>query len=171
MFLQEEQKMLRNLEEQKAREEKHRRAKETREMLDRTLRMKMEREAREEQEQLAFDLKLLEEILEASRNEAMEQAQRKVDKGCFCCFLFLLIAFCIPVKHRVYVTIIYILQRELREEDKRYRAYLEQLKLEEKERERELERLCDMEVIQIRYLITVMEYDAHLVVFNLAEAC
>ena len=70
--------MLRNLEEQKAREEKHRRAKETREMLDRTLRMKMEREAREEQEQLAFDLKLLEEILEASRNEAMEQAQRKV---------------------------------------------------------------------------------------------
>ena len=76
--------MLRNLEEQKAREEKHRRAKETREMLDRTLRMKMEREAREEQEQLAFDLKLLEEILEASRNEAMEQAQRKVDESCFC---------------------------------------------------------------------------------------
>ncbi len=38
----------------------------------------MEREAREEQEQLAFDMKILEALLEASRNEAMEQAQRKV---------------------------------------------------------------------------------------------
>ena len=54
------------------------------------------------------------------------------------------------------VTIIYILQRELREEDKRYRAYLEQLKREEKERELELERLCDMEVIQIRCVIMVI---------------
>ena len=80
--------MLRKLEEQKAFEEKHRRAQETREMLDRTLRMKMEREAREEQEQLAFDMKLLEEILEASRNEAMEQAQRKVSLGVLLKYIF-----------------------------------------------------------------------------------
>ncbi len=69
---------MRKLEEQAALEEKERRARETRQMLDRTLKLKMEREAREEQEQLAFDMKILEALLEASRNEAMEQAQRKV---------------------------------------------------------------------------------------------
>ena len=37
-------------------------------------------------------------------------------------------------------------QRELREEDKRYREYLERLQLEEEMRERELERMCDAEV-------------------------
>ena len=39
-----------------------------------------------------------------------------------------------------------LFQRELRQEDKRYRDYLAKLKLEEAQRERELERLCDAEV-------------------------
>lgn len=38
------------------------------------------------------------------------------------------------------------LQKELREEDKRYRAYLKQLKEEEEQKERELDQLCDLEV-------------------------
>ena len=40
--------------------------------------LKMKKKAREEQEELAFDLKMLEQLLEESRNEAMEQLQRKV---------------------------------------------------------------------------------------------
>lgn len=38
----------------------------------------MKKKAKEEQEELAFDLKMLEQLLEESRNEAMEQIQRKV---------------------------------------------------------------------------------------------
>ena len=37
-------------------------------------------------------------------------------------------------------------QRELREEDKRYREYLRDLKAMEAAREAEMERLCDLEV-------------------------
>lgn len=74
-----EQIALRKLEEQAAAEEKHRRQQETRDMLDLTLKMKMRKKARDEQEQLAFDLKMLEQLLEESRNEAMEQMQRKIE--------------------------------------------------------------------------------------------
>lgn len=66
------------MEEQQAQLEKIRKQKETRDMLDLSLKMKMKKKAREEQEQLAFDLKMLEQLLEESRNEAMEQMQRKV---------------------------------------------------------------------------------------------
>ena len=38
----------------------------------------MKKKAKAEQEELAFDLKMLEQLLEESRNEAMEQMQRKV---------------------------------------------------------------------------------------------
>lgn len=74
-----EQIALRKLEEQAAAEEKRRRQQETRDMLDLTLKMKMRKKARDEQEQLAFDLKMLEQLLEESRNEAMEQMQRKIE--------------------------------------------------------------------------------------------
>lgn len=77
-FIQREEAELRKLEEMKAREEKHRKQQETRDLFDRSLRIKREREARELQESLAFDMKMLEQLLEESRNEAMEQAQRKV---------------------------------------------------------------------------------------------
>ncbi|KAK3098560.1 hypothetical protein FSP39_020643 [Pinctada imbricata] len=108
-----EQNALRRLEEQRAYEEKLRNQQETRDMLDLSLKIKMKKKAKAEQEQLAFDLKILEQLLEESRNEAMEQLQRK---------------------------------RELREEDKRYRAYLKQLMEEERVKERDLERLVNEEV-------------------------
>jgi len=38
----------------------------------------MKKQAREEQEQLAFDMKVLETLLQESANEAAELAQRKV---------------------------------------------------------------------------------------------
>jgi len=72
-----EQVELRKLEEQRAREEKFRKQEETRVNYDRSLRMKMKRTAKEMQEQLAFDLQILEQLLEESRNEAMEDAKRK----------------------------------------------------------------------------------------------
>lgn len=64
----------------RAAEEKRRKQSETRQIYSRSIRMKREKEAKEEQEQLAFDMKVLEQLLEDSRNEAMEQAQRKVCK-------------------------------------------------------------------------------------------
>lgn len=78
IHLQKEQAMLRKLEEQRALEEKLRMQDETRRNLDLSLKLKMKKKAKEEQEQLAFDLKMLEQLLEESRNEAMEQLQRKV---------------------------------------------------------------------------------------------
>ena len=94
-------------------EERRRRQLETRQMYNDSLQMKRTREAKELQEQLAFDMKILEQLLEESKNEAMETAQRK---------------------------------KELREEDQRYRAYLQQLKREEAAKEKEMDRLCDLEV-------------------------
>ena len=75
---QKEQAELRRLEEAAALDEKRRRQEEVRMMYDKSLRLKREKEARQLQEQLAFDMKILEQLLEESRNEAMEQQQRKV---------------------------------------------------------------------------------------------
>ncbi|XP_071169763.1 cilia- and flagella-associated protein 53-like [Mytilus edulis] len=108
-----EQEMLRKIEEQRAWEDKVRLQNETRDMLDMSLQLKMKKKAKLEQEQLAFDLKILEQLLEESRNEALEQLQKK---------------------------------KEMREEDRRYREYLRQLKEEEIVKEIELERLIHEEV-------------------------
>ncbi|XP_053406176.1 cilia- and flagella-associated protein 53-like [Mercenaria mercenaria] len=72
-----EQNALRAAEEQRKHEEKIRSQRQTRQMLDMSLQLKMKKKAKEEQEELAFDLKMLEQLLEESRNEAMEQMQRK----------------------------------------------------------------------------------------------
>lgn len=72
-----EQRALRKLEEQKALEEKRRRQKETHDMLDLSLRVKAKKQAKEQQEQLAFDMKMLEKLLEETRNEELETEQRK----------------------------------------------------------------------------------------------
>ena len=68
------------MEDQKAAMEKARKQQETRDMLDRSLASKARKKAKEEQETLAFDLKMLEQLLEESRNEAMETMQRKVSE-------------------------------------------------------------------------------------------
>ena len=70
------------MEEMQALEEQ--RQQEMRNVLNLTLRMKMKKEAKEEQEQLAFDMKMLEQLLEESGNEAMEQEQRKVKNSLYC---------------------------------------------------------------------------------------
>lgn len=80
-FIQREQASIRKLEERRALEEKIEKQTATREMLDMSLRVKMKKRAKDEQEQLAFELKMLEQLLEESRNEAMEQVQRKVRNG------------------------------------------------------------------------------------------
>ncbi|ELT96543.1 hypothetical protein CAPTEDRAFT_143123, partial [Capitella teleta] len=108
-----EQQQLIKIEEQKMAEEKRRKQIEVQNMYARSIDLKKQKEAKELQEQMAFDLKILEQLLEESRNEAMEQTQRK---------------------------------KELREEDKRYREYLRQLKEQERQREIQLDKMCDMEV-------------------------
>lgn len=69
---------MRALEEQHAREEKKRSQEQTRAELNLSLRLKMKRKARETQEELAMDMKLLEEMLKKSSDEATEHYERKV---------------------------------------------------------------------------------------------
>lgn len=79
--MQRQQAELRKLEEQREAEEKRRRQIESKQLYETNLRLKMKKKAREEQEQLAFDMKVLEALLEETANEAAEIAQRKV---CIC---------------------------------------------------------------------------------------
>ncbi|XP_066274007.1 cilia- and flagella-associated protein 53-like [Branchiostoma lanceolatum] len=72
-----EEKELRKIEEQRAAEEKVRKQREMRADLDRSIRIKMKKQAKEVQEELALDMKILEQLLQESRNEAMESIQRK----------------------------------------------------------------------------------------------
>lgn len=76
--MQRQQAELRKLEEQREAEEKRRRQIESKQLYETNLRLKMKKKAREEQEQLAFDMKVLEALLEETANEAAEIAQRKV---------------------------------------------------------------------------------------------
>jgi len=66
------------LEEEKAAEEKRRQQKAAKDMLDETLRMKRAAQMKQEQEELAFDRKILEQLLVQSKAEQLEQVQRKV---------------------------------------------------------------------------------------------
>jgi len=72
-----QQEELRRLEEEREAEEKRRRQIESKQLYETNLRLKMKKKAREEQEQLAFDMKVLETLLQESANEAAEMAQRK----------------------------------------------------------------------------------------------
>ena len=76
--VQKEQEALRKMEGAAAVEEKRRRQRENRQCLETSLKIKMRNKAREEQEQLAFDLQMLQQMLEASKCEARELRQRKV---------------------------------------------------------------------------------------------
>lgn len=46
--------------------------------MERSIRLKMKKAAKEQQEELALDMKILEQLLEESRNEAKEQTDRKL---------------------------------------------------------------------------------------------
>ena len=79
---QREQEALRKLEDDKMELARRQKQTETREMLDRSIREKTRKEARRMQEELAFDLRMLEQLLSESTNEATELQQRKVCGGC-----------------------------------------------------------------------------------------
>jgi cilia- and flagella-associated protein 53 len=70
---------LRKLEAHKEAEEKRRAQMEAKSLLDQTIKVKREIQARQAQEELAFDLKMLEQIVEQSKAEQSEMEQRKVD--------------------------------------------------------------------------------------------
>lgn len=72
-----EQAVLRAIEEQRMREEKVRSQENRRNMLDYSLKLKMMKKAKEVQEELALDMKILQQLLQESDNEAMGQLQRK----------------------------------------------------------------------------------------------
>ena len=59
-------------------EEKKRQQELTRAELNLSLRQKMKKKAREMQEELAMDMKLLQEMLQQTSNEDAERQQRKV---------------------------------------------------------------------------------------------
>ncbi|KAI8789300.1 cilia- and flagella-associated protein 53-like [Biomphalaria glabrata] len=75
--LMKEQQAMWKMEDEIAHQEKLRKQQATRDMLDHSLAFKARKKAKEEQEQLAFDLKILEQLIEESRNEALETMQRK----------------------------------------------------------------------------------------------
>ena len=59
-------------------EEKRRRQEETKAVLDYSLKLNMKKKAKDVQQELALDMKLLEQMLAATTNEAMQTLQRKV---------------------------------------------------------------------------------------------
>ena len=69
---------MRAFEDQRNKEEKRFNQERTRAELDQSLRKKMKRKAREMQEELAMDMKLLQEVLQKTSNEDFERHQRKV---------------------------------------------------------------------------------------------
>jgi len=75
MHSQREQAALCALEEQHMKQEKQRRQKETKANLDYFLKLKVKKKV---QEELAMDMKILEQMLSENSNEAMQQLQRKV---------------------------------------------------------------------------------------------
>jgi hypothetical protein len=75
---QREQEELRKIEDWTAAEEKRRAQLEMKNMLDQTLKTKRVIQARQAQEELAFDLKMLEELLKQAQIEESEQELRKV---------------------------------------------------------------------------------------------
>lgn len=60
-------------------EEKRRRQEETKADLDYSLKLKMKKKAKDVQQELALDMKLLEQMLTATTNEAMQSLQKKVN--------------------------------------------------------------------------------------------
>ncbi len=69
---------MRALEEERERQEKRQRQDDNRATLDFSLKLKMKKKAREVQEELALDMKILQQMLTETNNETMEKLQRKV---------------------------------------------------------------------------------------------
>ncbi|XP_053556378.1 cilia- and flagella-associated protein 53 [Bombina bombina] len=74
-----EQRRLMKLEDERALREKHQKQMQVRNMLDTSIRLKMRRLAREQQEELALDMKILEQIMQDSHDDTEEKHQRKLE--------------------------------------------------------------------------------------------
>ncbi|XP_078530921.1 cilia- and flagella-associated protein 53 [Lissotriton helveticus] len=72
-----EQRRLYKMEEERAQREKLQKQQQTRNMLQSTLRLKMKRLAREQQEELTLDMKILEQLLQDTEDETLGSQQRK----------------------------------------------------------------------------------------------
>ncbi|EDO36212.1 predicted protein, partial [Nematostella vectensis] len=72
-----EQNAMRAQEEEFLKQEKLRKQEAAKRARDVSIRLKNEKEAKEKQEELALDMKILEKLLDDTRNEAMEESQRK----------------------------------------------------------------------------------------------
>lgn len=68
---------MRALEEERRLADKRRKQREMRNTLDYSLKLKLKRQAKEIQEELALDMKILEDLLQATKNEAQETLARK----------------------------------------------------------------------------------------------
>lgn len=66
------------MEEERQRQEKRQRQEDSKATLDYSLKLKMKKRAREVQEELALDMKILQQMLTETSNETMENLQRKV---------------------------------------------------------------------------------------------
>ncbi|XP_069483068.1 cilia- and flagella-associated protein 53 isoform X2 [Ambystoma mexicanum] len=72
-----QQRALYRLDEERAQREKLQKQQQTRHMLDGNLRLKMKRLAREQQEELILDMKILEQLLKDTQDDTLEKKQRK----------------------------------------------------------------------------------------------
>lgn len=69
-----------HLEEQRAHRHKLQGQENRRRLLDHSLRLKMKRQAREQQDELALDMSMLEQLLTEERDEKQGKVTRKVGK-------------------------------------------------------------------------------------------
>lgn len=72
---------MRAIEDERMRQEKRQKQDQNRALLDYSHKLKMKKRAKEVQEELALDMKFLEQILAESTNEAQGQLQNKVENG------------------------------------------------------------------------------------------
>lgn len=70
------------MEEERQKQEKRQKQEESRACLEYSLKLKMKKKAKDVQEELALDMKILEQMLKDTTNEAMENLQRKVLEEC-----------------------------------------------------------------------------------------
>ncbi|XP_056399996.1 cilia- and flagella-associated protein 53 isoform X2 [Hyla sarda] len=74
-----EQRKLMKLEDERALREKQQKQSQVRNMLDRSVRLKMKRLAQEQQEELALDMKIMEQIMQDSHDDTEEKRLRKME--------------------------------------------------------------------------------------------
>ncbi|XP_029435984.1 cilia- and flagella-associated protein 53 [Rhinatrema bivittatum] len=78
--LMEEERRLLKMEEERAQMEKLQKQRQTKGMLDNSVRLKMKRLAREQQEELALDMKILDQLLQDTSDDTQEKLQRKLEQ-------------------------------------------------------------------------------------------